>query len=99
MQKEAGLADEYHSPAFETEVIRGMEGMTIGVDLEDRTSQDCVIDTNGEMVSEGVATTRIAMREVRRIGPFPDCVRSSYAQSVARPTRARGNRSEDAQMT
>ena len=44
--------------------IRGIEGITIGVDLGDRTSRYCVIEGNGEVVSEGsVATTRIAMRE------------------------------------
>ena len=44
--------------------IRGIEGIMIGVDLGDRTSCYCVIEGNGEVVSEGsVATTRIAMRE------------------------------------
>ena len=43
--------------------IRGIEGLSIGVDLCDRTSRYCVIDRNGEVVSEGgVATTRVAMR-------------------------------------
>ncbi len=46
------------------ESIRGIEGITIGVDLGDRTSRYCVIEGNGEVVGEGsVATTRIAMRE------------------------------------
>ena len=44
--------------------MRGIEGLTIGVDLGDRTSRYCVIDGNGEVLSEGgVATTRIAKRE------------------------------------
>jgi transposase len=43
--------------------IRGIEGKTIGLDLGDKTSRYCVIDGNGEVVSEGgVATTRMAMR-------------------------------------
>jgi transposase len=43
--------------------IRDIERKTIGVDLGDKTSRYCVIDGNGEVVSEGgVATTRVAMR-------------------------------------
>ena len=52
--------------------IRGIEGLTIGVDLGDRTSRYCVIDGNGEVVNEGgVATTRIAMRE--KLGRLGHC--------------------------
>ena len=89
MQKEAGLADEYHSPAFETEVIRGMKGMTIGVDLEDRTSRDCVIVSIGEMVSEGVATTRIAMRaKFGGLGRFRIALEvATHSRLLAQPGR------------
>ena len=44
--------------------MRGMEGVTIGVDLGDKTSRYCVIDNNGGILNEGaVGTTRTAMRE------------------------------------
>jgi len=44
--------------------MRGMEGVTIGVDLGDKTSRYCVIDHNGGILNEGaVGTTRTAMRE------------------------------------
>jgi transposase len=44
--------------------IRGMEGMTIGLDLGDKSSRYCVIDTNGGVVCEGaVATTRLAISD------------------------------------
>ena len=44
--------------------IRGMEGVTIGVDLGDKTSRYCAIDEHGAVLNEGsVATTRTAIRE------------------------------------
>ena len=54
------------------------------MDLGDRTSRYCVIEGNGEVVSEGsVATMRIAMREkVRRSGALPDFVGSGAALAM-----------------
>jgi transposase len=44
--------------------MRSMEGITIGLDLGEKTCRYCAIDLNGQVVSEGgVATTRTAMRE------------------------------------
>ena len=41
-----------------------MEGITIGVDLGDKTSRYCLINDHGEVLNEGsVVTTRTAMRE------------------------------------
>jgi transposase len=44
--------------------IRGMQSITIGMDLGDKTSRYCVIDNAGEVISEGgVTTTRKAIAE------------------------------------
>lgn len=44
--------------------IRRMQSLTIGMDLGDKTSRFCVIDSAGEVVSEGgVATARKAISE------------------------------------
>lgn len=44
--------------------IRRMQSLTIGMDLGDKNSRFCVIDTDGNVMSEGgLATTRKAIAE------------------------------------
>jgi transposase len=51
---------------------RGSRGMTIGMDLGDRTSRYCVLDDSGQTIHEGsVGTTRKAM--TRLFGPMGRC--------------------------
>jgi transposase len=58
--------------------IRGVDDLTNGVDLGDKTSRYCVIDSNGEVVKEaGPATTRKAIRE-----KFGELERSRIALEV-----------------
>jgi transposase len=58
--------------------IRGVDDLTIGVDLGDKTSRYCIIDSNGEVVKEaGVATTRKGIRE-----KFGELKRSRIALEV-----------------
>jgi transposase len=52
--------------------IRGIEAMTIGLDLGDKTSRYCVIDSDGKVVCEGgVATARTAI--CARFGALARC--------------------------
>jgi transposase len=64
MQRRPGLKKNITRQSLKRKSVRSMEGITIGLDLGDKTSRYCAIDINGQVVSEGgVATTRTVMRE------------------------------------
>jgi hypothetical protein len=68
-------------------IARQQGPITIGMDLGDKTSRYCVLDGNGERLSEGsVATTRRAMAtEVFRDAPVPRGDGSGHAFALVEP--------------